>query len=112
MSLSMDKGRDMAVGYSKVERKRMPIRGTPLGSKGMPSEVQRSYMPIFLVLAARHPIFLDGLERLFRLQSGFRVVARCGDGAEAVAAVRRHRPDVLVLDTNVPPQSGLDVVRE
>lgn len=69
-------------------------------------------MAIRLVLADEHPIVLDGLENLFHREPDFRVLARCVTGEAAVAAVRRHRPDVLILDTRLPRKSGLDVLRE
>ncbi len=69
-------------------------------------------MPIRLVLADDHPIVLDGLEALFRLEHDFQVVARCTDGAAALATVRRHRPDILVLDIHMPGTDGLAVIRE
>ncbi len=64
------------------------------------------------VLADDHPIVLDGLENLFRLEPDFQVVARCVNGEESLAAVRRHVPDVLVLDIHMPRKDGLTVVRE
>ena len=69
-------------------------------------------MPIRLVLVDDHPIVLDGLESLFRLESDIRVVARCVNGEEALIAVNRHRPDVLLLDLNLPRKDGLTVLRE
>ncbi len=69
-------------------------------------------MAIRLVLADDHPILLDGLQRLFQLEPDFEVLARCSDGAEAVRAVVRHRPDVLVLDLGMPVKDGLTVLRE
>jgi DNA-binding NarL/FixJ family response regulator len=69
-------------------------------------------VPIRLVLADDHPIVLDGLENLFRLQPNFQVVARCLNGEETLAAVRRHRPDVLLLDIHMPGKDGLTVLRE
>lgn len=65
-----------------------------------------------LVIADDHPIVLDGLEQLFRLEQGFTVVARCRDGEETLEAVRLHRPDVLVLDVKMPGRDGLAVLRE
>jgi DNA-binding NarL/FixJ family response regulator len=65
-----------------------------------------------LVIADDHPIVLDGLEQLFRLEQGYTVVARCRDGEETLEAVRRHRPDVLVLDVKMPGRDGLAVLRE
>ena len=69
-------------------------------------------MPIGLVLADDHPIVLDGLERLFHLEQDLKVLARCKDGEETLRAVRRHRPDILVLDIRMPGMGGLAVVRE
>jgi DNA-binding NarL/FixJ family response regulator len=69
-------------------------------------------VPIRLVLGDDHPIVLDGLENLFRLEPDFRVVARCVNGEECLLAVHRHEPDVLVLDIRMPRKDGLAVLRE
>jgi DNA-binding NarL/FixJ family response regulator len=69
-------------------------------------------VPVSLILADDHPIVLDGLERLFVAQGDFAIVARCRDGAEALQAVRQHRPDVLVLDIRMPEPDGLAVLRQ
>jgi DNA-binding NarL/FixJ family response regulator len=69
-------------------------------------------VPIRLVLGDDHPIVLDGLENLFRLEPDIRVVARCVNGEECLVAVRRHQPDVLVLDLRMPRKDGLTVLRE
>jgi DNA-binding NarL/FixJ family response regulator len=67
-------------------------------------------MPITLVLADDHPIVLDGLEQLFRLEPDFEVVARCRNGEEALAALRSLRPDLLILDIRMPVLDGLAVL--
>jgi DNA-binding NarL/FixJ family response regulator len=69
-------------------------------------------MSIRLVLADDHPLILEALANLFRLQDGFEVVAACSDGTQALQEVRLHRPDILVLDLRMPGKSGLDVLRE
>ena len=69
-------------------------------------------MRIRLVLADDHPIVLDGLEALFRLEPDFQVVARCVNGEETLQAVRQHRPDVVLLDVRMPRMDGLAVLRE
>lgn len=69
-------------------------------------------MPIRLILADDHPIILDGLAHLFTTSNEFEVITRCSDGEETLAAVRRARPDVLVLDVRMPRRNGIDVLRE
>ena len=69
-------------------------------------------MSISLVLADDHPIVLDGLEHLFRLERDFKVLACCRDSEETLQAVRKHRPDVLVLDIRMPGKGGLEVLRQ
>ena len=68
-------------------------------------------MAIRLVLADDHPIVLDGLEQLFRLEPDFEVVARCRDGEEALRQVRLYKPDILVLDIRMPRRDGLQVLQ-
>lgn len=68
-------------------------------------------MTIRLVLADDHPIVLDGLELLFRLEGDFEVVGRCRDGLETLEAVRALAPDVLVLDVRLPGKDGIEVLR-
>lgn len=41
----------------------------------------------------------------------FRVVEECKNGQEALSAIKRHKPDVIFLDIQMPGFSGLDVVR-
>jgi DNA-binding NarL/FixJ family response regulator len=66
---------------------------------------------IRLVLADDHPIVLDGLVHLFSTEPGFEVLARTTTGDEALAAVERYRPDIVVLDLRMPGKSGLEVLR-
>ena len=69
-------------------------------------------MPITLVIADDHPLILDAMENLFRLEKDLIVVARCLEGDEALKAVRRYKPDILVLDIQMPAKDGLMVLRE
>ena len=60
-----------------------------------------------VVIADDHPVFRRGLARLLRSAADFDLVAEAADGAEAVDAVRAHRPDVAVLDLQMPKMTGL-----
>jgi len=66
---------------------------------------------IRIVLADDHPFILDALEGLFELEEDIQVVARCADGKQAIEAVGRHQPDVLVLDLQMPGADGVAVMR-
>lgn len=68
-------------------------------------------MTINLVLCDDHPIVLAGLESLFRMEQDFQVLARCINGEEALAAVRQHNPDILILDLHIPGGDGLEILR-
>ena len=65
-----------------------------------------------LVLADSQPIALAGMVHLFSTQRGFVIVSACNDGDQALRAVRRHRPDVLVLELKMAKKSGFSVLRE
>jgi DNA-binding NarL/FixJ family response regulator len=69
-------------------------------------------LKIRTVLADDHPIFLDGLSQLLGLEEDIAVVATCVNGEDALVAVKKHRPDILVLDIRMPGKSGLDILRE
>lgn len=66
---------------------------------------------ISVVIADRHPVALEGLDHLLR-NAGFNVLAKCTDGDETLRAVRRYRPDVLVLEPQMPRKDGLAVMRD
>ncbi len=65
-------------------------------------------MAIGLVLANRHPIVLDALERLFRAEQDIEVLARCRTVEETVRAARDHHPDVTMLTLELGGLSGRD----
>lgn len=66
---------------------------------------------IRVLIADDHPIFRDGLASLLGTQPGVTVVATAGDGVEAVALAAEHRPDVVVMDLQMPELNGIDATR-
>ena len=62
------------------------------------------------VVADHHPIFRQGLRVLLE-DLGVEVVAEAEDGEEAVAAVQRERPDVVLMDLQMPRLSGVEATR-
>lgn len=68
--------------------------------------------PWSVVLADDEPLPRRRLRRLLQSAPGIEVVEECADGASAVEAVRRHKPDLLFLDVQMPGMNGFDVLRE
>ncbi|HXR98208.1 MAG TPA: response regulator transcription factor [Terriglobales bacterium] len=65
--------------------------------------------PIRIVLAEDQAMVLGALGALLALEADMEVVALARDGAEALAAVRTHRPEILITDIEMPGLSGLEV---
>lgn len=64
--------------------------------------------PVRVVLVEDNDVFREALELLLGLRTDVEVVASVADGTEAVAAVLRHAPDVVLMDYRLP---GLDGVQ-
>ncbi|MBZ5559360.1 MAG: LytTR family DNA-binding domain-containing protein [Acidobacteriia bacterium] len=56
------------------------------------------------------PLARRRLRKLLGDEPGVEVVGECGDGASAVEAVRRLKPDVLLLDVQMPGMDGFDAI--
>jgi len=66
---------------------------------------------IRVVLAEDQKMVLSAFASLLEFEADIEVVATAGNGAEALEAVRKHRPDVVLTDIEMPGLSGLDVAR-
>jgi DNA-binding NarL/FixJ family response regulator len=62
-----------------------------------------------IIVADDHPIFREGLIKIIQLEKNFNVCNSCGNGQEALEAIRTKQPNVAVLDISMPCLSGLDV---
>lgn len=69
-------------------------------------------MAISVVIADDHAVVRRGLRALLEAERGVSIAGEAVDGHEALAAVERHRPDVLVLDLMMPAMRGAEVLRE
>jgi two-component system nitrate/nitrite response regulator NarL len=63
--------------------------------------------PIRLMVVDDHTLFRRGLTALLFADGRFEVVGEAGDAAEALAALPRCRPDVVLLDNHLPGASGV-----
>ena len=65
-----------------------------------------------ILLADDHALIRRGVRLILESEPGLTVVAEAGDGAEAVALARTHRPDLAILDVSMPRMTGLQAARE
>jgi len=71
----------------------------------------RNEQTISLVVADDHPLVLEGIVRVLGAEQDLTVCAYCRTGAEALQAIRQHRPTVAILDVVLPDMTGLQVMR-
>jgi DNA-binding NarL/FixJ family response regulator len=62
-----------------------------------------------IIMADDHPIFRQGLKVLIEREAGFRVVGEADDGLKALELIKLHRPEIAILDLNMPELDGFAV---
>lgn len=65
-------------------------------------------MSIRVVVADDQALVRRGFAMILRVHHDIEVVAEAGTGVEAIEAVRRHRPDVILMDIRMPEMDGLE----
>jgi DNA-binding NarL/FixJ family response regulator len=74
-------------------------------------EKRRMSQVIKVLIVDDHPLFRDGLQQALMLEDDIRVVGQSDDGEMALKAAAEYRPDVILLDINLPKLNGLQVAR-
>jgi DNA-binding NarL/FixJ family response regulator len=69
-------------------------------------------MRVRVLIADDHPLYREGLAAAVDAMPDTEVVAEASDGAEAVEAALRLRPDVVLMDLNMPTLGGADATRQ
>jgi two-component system NarL family response regulator len=67
---------------------------------------------IRVLVADDHPVVRHGIMANVEPQCDMTIVAEAGDGVEALALIKEHLPDVVMLDLRMPRMDGLDVITE
>ena len=66
--------------------------------------------PIRILAVDDHAIFLQGVISLLSGQPDMKLVAQASSGLEAIQQFRTHRPDITLMDLQMPEMNGLDAI--
>ena len=69
-------------------------------------------MPIRVLIADDHALLREGLRQVLQLEPDIEVVGEARTGGEAVRLSDRLRPDIVVMDINLPDMSGIEATRQ
>jgi len=65
---------------------------------------------ISIVIADDHALIRKGLRQVLELESDYQVI-EAGNGKEAMKCIREHKPDIAILDIEMPKMTGFDVAK-
>jgi DNA-binding NarL/FixJ family response regulator len=66
--------------------------------------------PIKVLVVDDHPLLREGIAALIMNQTDINLVAEASNGREAIEKFRSHRPDVTLMDLQMPDMSGIDTI--
>jgi DNA-binding NarL/FixJ family response regulator len=67
-------------------------------------------IPIRILVVDDHAIFREGIVGLVADESDMSLVAEASNGREAIQQFRKHRPDITLMDLQMPEMNGLDAL--
>src|SRR5580765_6604327 len=76
----------------------------------MSDDMSSGSNPIRILTVDDHPLLREGIAGLLADQSDMSLVAEASNGREAIQQFRAHRPDVTLMDLQMPDMTGLDAM--
>jgi len=77
----------------------------------MHTDTRSTDKPISVLAVDDHPIFLQGIADVLAGAADLRLVAAASSGSEALALYRQHRPDITLMDLQMPDMGGMEALR-
>jgi len=68
-------------------------------------------VPIKIVIADDHALLRQGIKNVLSLEPDLDVIGEAADGEEAISKLESLKPDILLLDVNMPHMNGLEVTK-
>jgi two-component system, NarL family, response regulator DegU len=65
-----------------------------------------------IVIIDDHQLFREGVKRILEFETSFEVAAEGNDGSEAIELVEEHKPDVVLMDINMPTINGVEATQQ
>jgi len=72
--------------------------------------VSSEHGPIRILSVDDHPLIRQGVAGLVATQADMNLIAEAANGREAIQQFHRHRPDITLMDLQMPEMSGLDAI--
>lgn len=65
-----------------------------------------------VIIVDDHSMVREGLKQLIELENDIKVIDQAGNGIEAIEKIVEHKPDIILLDINMPRMNGIQVVEK
>jgi DNA-binding NarL/FixJ family response regulator len=65
-----------------------------------------------IIIVEDHQLFRDGLKAMLTRRGDIDIIGEAEDGIEALKAIRKLQPDMVLLDLSMPKMSGISVLKE
>ncbi|MFD2924152.1 response regulator [Halobacillus naozhouensis] len=69
-------------------------------------------MATSIVLIDDHKLFREGVKRILDFESSFKIVAEGDGGTAALDLIEKNKPDIVLMDINMPNMNGIEATRE
>ena len=69
-------------------------------------------MSVKVMLVDDHALMREGIRQLLEFDGSVKVIEEAGNGEECIEKIEKSKPDVLLLDINMPKKNGIEVLEE